>query len=564
MTLKRASRADVLLAVVAGLASLAYFLSYFRFGYIEDEGYLVEGVSRILDGQVIYRDFHHTYAPGRFYVFALLFLLFGKSLLVVRAAWAILLAVKAGLAYWIGRRLTSRPFGILLALMVTLIPGPWHKTPFSFSAYLLLLGMLYLLERPGPRVHLWVGLLTGATALFRQDVAGFAVVGTLAIGIARALGDREGPGARSTWREFGRSFGTYLAGILVVVIPILIAFGCAGALGDMARGILVEGMKDNRTNQLPFPNAWPTTDFGRAHVLPVVLLKLLFYLPLASFALVIGVLVARARRRTTGTADLFLLGALILSAGGFNQSLWRSDLPHLYQSLQPVYLLVTALLYALYSALEPRIARRAGRWVLGSCLLALPILLVGGPLLWCWSELSDSRTFYAFRAEGLYTRSVEYTGTALIRRGRTENLDLERAPLVVSEARAQFLDLVGEYLDETTPPGGSILSVPGFQTVHFLFDRRNPTRYIHVRRSLGSPEEEDAFIRDIIDGDTRVILFTEMAIDGKPERRFRVYARRVYDWIAENYVPDLTVGHLVFFLRNDQVDSEGSDEGGTP
>ena len=41
-------------------ASAAYFASYARVGLYDDEGYLLEGVTRLLDGQGIYRDFHHT------------------------------------------------------------------------------------------------------------------------------------------------------------------------------------------------------------------------------------------------------------------------------------------------------------------------------------------------------------------------------------------------------------------------------------------------------------------------------------------------------------------------
>jgi hypothetical protein len=547
VTLKRLNRTDLILAIAAAAASLLYFLSYFRYGYMEDEGYLVEGVMRVLDGQVIYRDFHHTYAPGRFYLFALLFSVFGKNLLVVRATWAVLLAIKSGLAYWIARKLTSRPFALMLAILVTLLPGPWHKTLFSFSAYLLLLGMIVLVERPGTRSHFWIGVVTGLMVLLRQDVAGFAAIGILVMAVARHFGGMD----RSQHQSFWRQMVSYAVGVIVVIGPVLIAFQAAGALGSMIRGILIEGMTDNRTNQLPFPTLWPVSDFGQAYPAATVLLKLLFYLAPLSFGVLAIYMIVRAIRRASGHGDLFLLGALVLAVGCFNQSLWRSDFPHLYQSLQPAYLLIVGLQFTKFSILKQRLKPVWARGILGAVILVGTPLLFCGPVYWVCGKLTDVNSFYGLRREGLYARSVEYTGSALIRRGKTAQLPLKRAPLLVEEGRVEFLEYIGQYLDENTRPGDSILSVPGFQLVYFLFDRRNPTRYIHVRRSLGSPEEEQRFIQDVVDGNTDLILFTDMAIDGKRERRFQVYARNIHDWIMDNYEYDGAIGHLAFLRRKE-------------
>jgi hypothetical protein len=549
---RRTGRLDLLLTLVLVVGALGYFLSYARHGYMEDEGYVVEAVSRIMDGQVIYRDFHHTYAPGGSYLFALLFTLFGSSLLVVRVTWALLLAVKTGLAYAVGRKLMSRAFAILLAVLVTMLPGPWHKTFFSFTAFLLLWGMLRLVERPGVRTAFWIGLLTGVSALLRQDVAGFAAVGILASVGVRALGRKY----RLRGRDFLRETAAYAAGILAVWIPVLVAFASAGALGDTLRALIFEGMKDNRTNRLPFPGLLPVTDYGRTHVLPVVMLKSLFYLTPVVLALTALGLVLGRVRRAPETHGGFVLGALILTLGCFNQSLWRADLPHLYQSLQPAYLLLVLLLWSLYAWLRSHWRTSDVRWVALPVLFLAPILFVGGPVLWACGQMDRTNAVLALQAENLYVRSVGYTGSLLLRRGEDTPTGLARAPLLVNENQARFLAVVGRYLDENTRPGEAILSVPGFQLVYFLYDRRNPTRYLHVRRSLGSREEEDRFIRDVEQSDTRVVLFTDMAIDGMPDRRFQVYAKRIYDWMTENYEYDMALGHTVFMKRKGLVTSD--------
>ena len=99
-------------------------------GINDDEGYMLGGVTRILDGQVPYRDFHHTYAPGRFYLVAALFRLFGEDLLVVRALWVVLRVAVVLLAWAAARRLLPRPEAAAVALMLIVAPGPWHKSFF--------------------------------------------------------------------------------------------------------------------------------------------------------------------------------------------------------------------------------------------------------------------------------------------------------------------------------------------------------------------------------------------------------------------------------------------------
>src|SRR6266853_699156 len=67
--------------------SLGYLLAFIRYSSLEpDEGILLQGGQRILDGQIPYRDFFSFYTPGSFYLTALLFRIFGDSMGVARTA----------------------------------------------------------------------------------------------------------------------------------------------------------------------------------------------------------------------------------------------------------------------------------------------------------------------------------------------------------------------------------------------------------------------------------------------------------------------------------------------
>ncbi len=157
----------ILLVLAAGIL----FLTCWDVGLNDDEGYLLGGVTRILDGQVLYRDFHHTYAPGRFYLVAALFRLAGEELLVVRALWLVLRIAIVLLAWFAARPILSRPGAIAFAAMMIVVPGPWHKSFFHFFLFanLITLGRL---SRPGAGMKLVAaaGITAGVTLLFRQDL----------------------------------------------------------------------------------------------------------------------------------------------------------------------------------------------------------------------------------------------------------------------------------------------------------------------------------------------------------------------------------------------------------
>jgi len=62
-----------------------------------DEGLMVSGAARVLDGAIPYRDFWTIYAPGQFYALAGVFKLFGVSLLASRI-YEVLLRASVALA----------------------------------------------------------------------------------------------------------------------------------------------------------------------------------------------------------------------------------------------------------------------------------------------------------------------------------------------------------------------------------------------------------------------------------------------------------------------------------
>ena len=263
-------RTDRLLLAGLLAASLVLFFRYWDYGINDDEGYLLGGVTRILDGQVPYRDFHHTYGPGRFYLVAFLFRLFGENLLVVRALWVALRVLIVGLAFVAGRRFLSRPAAVAAALFFLAAPGPWHK---SFFPLFLLANFLFLarLGRGTGRDAAAAGFVAGGTFLFRQDLGIFACLVYALLLLLRRWSD-----------ESPRRGAAFFLFALAAVLPFLLYFAFEGALGDAARKVLFAGAGDNRTNALPFPPILLAPSGGGVG-LAFAALRALYYLPVPLF-----------------------------------------------------------------------------------------------------------------------------------------------------------------------------------------------------------------------------------------------------------------------------------------
>lgn len=523
---------------------LIYFLSFVRYGLPYDEGYLLDGVERIMEGQVMYRDFHHTYAPGRFYLIGAAFGIAGKHIYVERVIFALLQAVKCMLAFLIVKKITRSNWAYLAPLLILAAPGAWHKVFFSSLGLLSVYAVMSAVESDSMRRYLLAGLVAGACAVFRQDSAGFAVIGGAAA--IAVFGIKEKRGAGGILRRW-----LYLAaGCCAVIGAVFLWFYSQGALGAMIHKIAVEGMKDNMTNRIPYPPFGVATGFNLGYAARILPVKALFYLPPVVYVLSACMtvwLAVRSDRRATYASLICLVITAVLA---FNQATWRSDLSHLLQSAQFVFVLLPVLLWGA----DALVRRRAG----GGALAAIRAAMVAVPVgLVIWGTASavyasrDPVTARRFSAEGISIGATEYVGSFLLAVGNDTRLDSERAPVLVMPAEARFFSRVKSFLDENTEPGDYVLAVPQLQVIYFLFDRRNPTRYAHYRRAL-EPEEEQRYIEDINRHETEFIFLTEPARGARladTKRSFSEYAAPVREFILLNYAEIGRIGSVRVLRR---------------
>ncbi|MFN0006579.1 MAG: hypothetical protein ACKVXR_01625 [Planctomycetota bacterium] len=148
-------------------------------------GKLVVGATRILEGEVPYRDFWTMYAPGSLYLTAGLFALFGPELFVQGLASCALTAAASSVLYLLLRDAAVEG-RIAWACALVLALARWH-TGIELSSYepAFLLAALAWRDALSGRLAR-AGVFLGAAALFKHDFAAYAAVGAaLAVVVRR-------------------------------------------------------------------------------------------------------------------------------------------------------------------------------------------------------------------------------------------------------------------------------------------------------------------------------------------------------------------------------------------
>jgi hypothetical protein len=156
-----------------------------------DEGYFVQQATRVLRGDLPYRDFDSLYTPGLLYVHAFLFSLLGDThVIVLRAVGLLARVLLAGGLYLLCRPLTRPAFAILPGLYVLVgldwVPRTWEPHPGWPSAALTVLAAWAFTRLPrlsdGQRALrlIAIGAVTGVVFALKQNAGAFLLLALVA------------------------------------------------------------------------------------------------------------------------------------------------------------------------------------------------------------------------------------------------------------------------------------------------------------------------------------------------------------------------------------------------
>jgi hypothetical protein len=363
----------LLLAALAITAAVLYQRPLMLSGLnIYDEGIILVGASRVMRGELPYRDFWSQYSPGQFYTLAALFSATDKS--VMAARWFDVLT-RAALALVL-TLLASRAAGSRRAWLVWPLAVMW-LTYYGFFSYPLFQGLLfscaalYAFLRGLTNNRHWLiaaGVAFGLAFAFRHDMSAY-----LSVAIALTA-------AAHAWST-GTRFLTLLKSLLpmivaaaLIVAPVTLFFAAQVAPGELATQLLLFPLLEfPRFRDLPYPKL-----DGNPENLP-------FYAPFLVYGLSMALALWQLTKRdpVAQPRALAMFGMALFGAFGFNQARVRSDLIHTVH----FFMLALALLPALWPgpASAPRDNRSSdagagARFALGMLSPTLMLIALLAPL----------------------------------------------------------------------------------------------------------------------------------------------------------------------------------------
>jgi hypothetical protein len=529
------SRPDRWIALAAFLLTCLYLSLFYNYTILNaDEGIVLQGAQRILEGQVLYRDFFSFYTPGSYYWMALLFKIFGSSILVGRAALVVYGGLFSVLTYLLARRVCARWSALLAAYMITLTCVPFrfnvlHNWDSTLLAYLALYCAVLLLER---RHWIWsvaAGTFASLTVLFEHSKGAGLVLG-LACGFALLAwrgGIREWFGRRQ-WAALSLGFAWPF-------LPTFAYFAFHHAERDMLAGWLWPLFHYSAANKLPYGYLvmW-TTDRG---------------------ALFRGDWIARAIASVTVGPVLLLPLLPIVSTVVLVWSVYQGSSGKSSSLRESYFILISSCLCGLLIS-----AFLTGRPDFSHLNYMGPLFYL--VIAWIIDGLTSKSRFWRFVAPVpvfcIFLSFIAF-GMAMLLESRNAQ---HPTTTVHGTIRTREADPVLAYLQTNTKPGDRILVYPYQALYYYLSGTFSPTSFDFLQPGMHGPEQFQQALNEIESRPPGVVIFETSFADkirlGWPNTPKERIAGKdpVADYIHRRYQSCAALSpnnfwHFNYMVRND-------------
>jgi len=448
-------RSDIVAAALAFLGAAAYAWFFFDRGLdLFDEGLYATEAQRVLDGGVYGRDFLAPYGPGRYYLIAGLFALFGASLKVQAGLFLLLRGLVAALFYTVSRRVLPLGLSVVMALGLTLAHGALHKSFFQVAVLVNIAAWFAYRRSRSLTACVAAGAVCGASALFRVDAGLFAAVSFVTLLALELVWDRPA----ESISVFLKKAGCFSFGIALLLAPVALAVLLTGDLEMVLRSEI-----QRTANLIRFADTVTVPSLGQAladHSLKRTLLAVV--IPAAPVALIaLGLLVLFFRiRRDADRGALELLAVAVFGLPVLNQLRITPTFNHLLQSVPLALLAATIVLHRMI----PRKGSDGQRAVLKKiAVTAIAIIPVAVLVFYNLAMTkADNRVPGSIRNRWSFETTIP----------------LERAGLFEKSGTASELKRVVSAIRAETDSADTIMTGPYTPALHFLSERRPAVPYL--------------------------------------------------------------------------------------
>jgi len=470
---------DRVTPILVFLFSLAYLCAFVRYSSLEpDEGILLQGGQRILEGQIPYRDFFSFYTPGSFYLVAALFKVFGDSFVVARLSLAVTGAACSVVTYLLARRVCSRTVSVFAAALTTvagvayrfLVLHNWYST---LLACLALYCVVRLVESRKPACAFAAGSLCSLTTMFEQSKGAGLCFGLALSFLALWIRWKKPPFEKSELASFA---GGFFWPLLLVIAY----FGAHHSLGIMVEDWFwplrhytsanhvpygYQNWSDNSRVQIFYTGpAWirvvktlAVSPGFLVPILPVVVLGLFGY----------WMLHGPRGRALLARREYYFVVCGVLSGLLISVLIVRADIIH-FMYLAPFWYVPLA-------------------WILDARGFRSPTL----PALRPYLILLISASF------GLMSLAILTTATG------AHNRVVTRRGVITTAGD----DTVIGYIQGHTAPGERILVYPYLPLYYYLTETRSPAPLDYFQPGMNTPEQAREIVDSLQSQDVKIVVF---------------------------------------------------------
>lgn len=504
-----ASRAERSIVLAIFFVSFFYLCIFRRSSWIDlDEGIILQGAQRILDGQVLYRDFFSFFTPGSYYLLAWVWHVFGDSYLVAHTLVAVVGAGFSPVTYLLARRVCGRQASLLVTGLMTVSTVPMrfivlHNWDSTLWACLALYCAVRLLETWSSGWAFAAGSFTSLTVLFEQSKGAGLLLG-LGLGFL-IIGSR------------GQQPGIFTRRLIPVIAlglswPVLITFlyfGSQHAAEEMLRSWFWPLRHYSAANHVPYgfgdlPEETRQSLFHTGSLAMRLVTRLVFssrswipFLPLFAVALLARLTLSSYPRGRDWS--YYILVSSAMSGLLLSVVIARADVFH-FVFLQPIFLLLLA-------------------WLLDGKNIRSTFVTRVAPVVGFCASIS-----------------LMAIGLSLLFQARPSNRVVSRRGFIGIPGK----DAVIDYIQANTIAGDSILVYPYQSTYYYLTQTHNPTRYDFSQPGMHSYEQLREMRAEFSAHPTKLVFYEpaypDHIHDAWPNTPARELARDpMADYIAHQY-----------------------------
>jgi 4-amino-4-deoxy-L-arabinose transferase-like glycosyltransferase len=443
-----------------------------------DEGIVLQGAQRILQGQVLYRDFFSFLTPGSYYFHAFFLKIFGSSIMAARAIILVEGALLSVVTYLISRYVCSRWSALLASICVTLTGLPnrlvvLHNWDSTFWAGLTLYCAVLFLVRPKRFVLFATGFFAALTCLFEQSKGAGILAGLTAATLVIMVTEKEWPVDRKSI-----FLGAFAAGFALPIVVTFVFFGIRHAVPQMLSAWLWPLHHYTDINKTPYgfvvltpedrlslyAEPWPARFLTLIASGPWAIIP---GLPLIAVATLIWAAIRHWRSPSPKTRYFILVSAALAGLLLSILATGRPDFMH-FVFISPLSFVVIAWIVdgrLLQLSLFPRVLPMVTFALSASC-LAFGLVLLTQPL----------NAFHVVETRRGILKSVQN-------------------------------DDVIKYIQDHVPAGEPIVVYPYLPLYYYLTSTFSSGRYEYLHPGFHTPEQYENFVSDLAAARPRLVLF---------------------------------------------------------